>query len=155
MSILHVRAVFFDVDGVLLDSLPQHLRFCADKAREYGLTDLTIPSVEEFKRTVRAGVPVSPMVNFFLALGFPLPLAQRGVADYKNEFAAGYRPRLFPGTDSMLKRLVHARLMLGLVSSNTRENVEAALTDSMGWFDKRCVYYEANGGGPAGKAQYL
>src|SRR5262249_29474188 len=27
--------VFFDVDGVLLDSLPQHLRICADKASEF------------------------------------------------------------------------------------------------------------------------
>jgi beta-phosphoglucomutase-like phosphatase (HAD superfamily) len=44
-----LQAVFFDVDGVLLDSLPQHLAFCRAKAEKYGL-HLRIPTVEEFKR---------------------------------------------------------------------------------------------------------
>ena len=37
MTSLAGMPVFFDVDGVLLDSLPKHLAICADKAREYGV----------------------------------------------------------------------------------------------------------------------
>jgi beta-phosphoglucomutase-like phosphatase (HAD superfamily) len=32
-----LAAVFFAVDGVLIDSLPQHLQICRDKAAELGL----------------------------------------------------------------------------------------------------------------------
>jgi phosphoglycolate phosphatase-like HAD superfamily hydrolase len=44
-----LQAVFFDVDGVLIDSLPEHLQICRDKAAEFGLK-LTIPTIEEFRR---------------------------------------------------------------------------------------------------------
>ena len=46
------RAVFFDVDGVLVDSLPQHLQICHDKAIEFGL-ELKIPTVDEFRQRIR------------------------------------------------------------------------------------------------------
>ena len=136
-----VRAVFLDVDGVLLDSLPQHLRFCADMAREYGLQDLEIPTIEDFKRMVSRGVIVSPMLHFFLAVGFPPPLAKRGVEDYEREFMQRCRPVPFPGIQDMLKRLSDAGLALGLVTSNTRANVEPALSDAMRYFDPRCLFY--------------
>src|SRR5256885_16808128 len=60
MSSRKYRAVFFDVDGVLLDSLPQHLAICRDKASEYGLP-IEIPDVPAFRRMVAAGIKVSPM----------------------------------------------------------------------------------------------
>jgi phosphoglycolate phosphatase len=136
-----LRAVFFDVDGVLLDSLPQHLRFCAAKAREYGLQGLQMPTVDAFKHLVSRGVRVSPMVNFFLAVGFPAPLAKRGVEDYEREFMQRCHPVPFPGIPDMLKRLRNAGLLLGLVTSNTRANVEPALAGAMRYFDHRCLFY--------------
>ena len=63
------RAVFFDVDGVLLDSLPMHLQICRDLNQEYGL-GLHIPGPEEFKTLSRSGIPLSPMKLFFMAVGF-------------------------------------------------------------------------------------
>jgi phosphoglycolate phosphatase-like HAD superfamily hydrolase len=141
MDSVALRAVFLDVDGVLLDSLSQHLAICRDKAREYGLVDLVIPDVEGFRRIVREGTSVSPMLNFFLALGFPPDMARRGVADYEREFMQRYRPLPFRGVDAMLAELRAAGLLLGLVTANTAGNVEPALGTAMRHFDPRCLFY--------------
>lgn len=136
-----LKAVFFDVDGVLLDSLPQHLRFCADKARQYGLKDLRVPGEAEFKRMIAAGVRVSPMHHFFLSVGFPEALAKQGTEEYDREFMSAYPPSQFPGILETIRTLHEAGLSLGLVTSNTRGNVEPALADVLQYFDARCLYY--------------
>lgn len=135
-----LRAVFFDVDGVLIDSLPQHLQICRDKAIEFGLS-LKIPDVDEFRELVRNGIKVSPMECFFLAVGFPASLAKRAVADYEKEFMQRYRPKAFAGVDKMLRILRKAKLELGLVTSNTRANVVPALGSAMQYFDQRCLFF--------------
>jgi phosphoglycolate phosphatase len=140
MTLTGLEAVFFDVDGVLLDSLPQHLRFCQDKAHQYGL-NLSMPSADMLKRKIAEGISVSPMVNFFRAVGFPDMLAQRGTHDYEREFMPDYRPAGFPGVEEAIRALHAARLPLGLVTSNTRANVEPALAHLMQYFDSRCLFY--------------
>jgi phosphoglycolate phosphatase len=135
-----VKAVLFDVDGVLLDSLPEHLKICRDKATEFGLK-LTIPTIEEFRGLVSAGAKVSPMLYFFLAVGFPLDLAQRADEDYRKEFATKYPPKAFLGVDAMLGKLHAAGLSLGLVTSNIQANVEPALGEAMKYFDERCLFF--------------
>jgi phosphoglycolate phosphatase len=134
------RAVFFDVDGVLLDSLPQHLQICHDKAVEFGLK-LKIPSVDEFRQLVRRGTKVSPMRCFFLAVGFPEDLAARAVADYEREFIQHYTPKIFPGVGKMLNSLRTAGLKLGLVTSNTRANVAPVLGNAMQYFEESCLFF--------------
>jgi N-acetyl-D-muramate 6-phosphate phosphatase len=134
------RAVFFDVDGVLVDSLPQHLQICHDKAIEFGLR-LKIPTVDEFRQLVRRGTKVSPMRYFFLAVGFPEDLAERAVADYEREFIQRYRPKMFPGVTKMLNTLKTGGLKLGLVTSNTRANVVPALGDAMQYFEESCLFF--------------
>jgi phosphoglycolate phosphatase-like HAD superfamily hydrolase len=134
------RAVFFDVDGVLVDSLPQHLQICHDKAVEFGLK-LKIPTVNEFRQIIRRGTKISPMRYFFLAVGFPDDLTARAVADYQKEFFQRYRPKLFAGTGKMLKTLQNAGLKLGIVTSNTRGNVFPVLGDAMQYFDESCLFF--------------
>jgi phosphoglycolate phosphatase-like HAD superfamily hydrolase len=133
-------AVFFDVDGVLVDSLPQHLQICHDKAVEFGLK-LKIPTVDEFRQLVRRGTKVSPMRYFFLAVGFSEDFAARAVADYEREFIQRYRPKLFAGVSKMLKTLQTAGLKLGLVTSNTSANVVPALGNAMQYFEESCLFF--------------
>jgi N-acetyl-D-muramate 6-phosphate phosphatase len=135
-----LSVVFFDVDGVLLDSLPQHLRYCALKAREYRF-DLRLPDIDQLRDAIGRGLVVSPMLRFFLAVGFPVKLAERGVADYEREFARRCPPRPFPGVEPLLRRLRDAGLVLGLVTSNTRANVEPALGAAIGAFDSRAMFF--------------
>jgi len=149
-----LRAVFLDVDGVLLDSLPQHLAICADKAREYGL-HLRIPDVDSFRHMVAAGVKVSPMLEFFRALGFPEDAAAGATVDYGREFMKRYRPSTFPGIDTMLTRLREVGYSLGLVTANTAGNVEPALGEALRHFDPRCLFYTDSLPQPRGKAWCL
>ncbi len=135
-----LQAVFFDVDGVLIDSLPQHLQICRDKAAEFGLR-LDVPTVEEFRDLVRRGVKVSPMREFFMAVGFPARDAELAVADYEREFTALYRPRPFPGIDRMLRTLHDAGVSLGIVTANTRDNVEPALAQVARYFGENLAFY--------------
>lgn len=148
------RAVFFDVDGVLLDSLPQHLHYSELKAREYGL-DVRVPDVETFREAVSRGMRVSPMLYFFLALGFPRPMAERGVVDYEHDFVLRCPPMLFPGIDAMLSRLLAADQLLGLVTSNTRANVAPTLGPLMMKFDRRLLFFHDYGGDGRDKRECL
>jgi phosphoglycolate phosphatase-like HAD superfamily hydrolase len=155
MVVSSLRAVFFDVDGVLLDSLPQHLAFCELKAKEYGLSDVRVPSLGVFKEMVSSGVRVSPMVNFFLAVGFPRPEADRAVREYERDFAQWFPPQQFAGIGEMLARLRDAGFSMGLVTSNVRRNVESGLNDVMDYFDARCLFYFDRDAGQKDKRSYL
>jgi phosphoglycolate phosphatase-like HAD superfamily hydrolase len=63
------KAVFFDVDGVLLDSLSPHLKFCRDKASEYKLP-IQIPDEQQFRLMLASGFRGSPMAEFLRTAGF-------------------------------------------------------------------------------------
>lgn len=135
-----LQAAFFDVDGVLLDSLPQHLQICRDKAAEFGLK-LEEPNADQFRAMVSRGTKVSPMSEFFRTVGFPERCIERAVAEYERDFMELYRPQKFSGVDTMLDKLRAAGLRLGLVTSNTRANVEPALGGAMRYFDPRALFF--------------
>jgi phosphoglycolate phosphatase-like HAD superfamily hydrolase len=135
-----IRAVFFDVDGVLVDSLPQHLQICRDKAIEFGLV-LKIPTVNEFRELVRKGIKVSPMYYFFLAVGFPEELAKRAIDDYDREFMKRYRPHAFPAIGNMLAHLQETGVKLGIITSNIRANAAPPLGAAIKYFDERCLFF--------------
>lgn len=134
-------AVFFDVDGVLVDSLPEHLRICADLAEQFRLHEVRIPTVDEFRAMVSSGTKVSPMLDFFLAVGFPTEFAVRGVEIYETQFNIRYKPRLFLGAEKMLNKLQREGATLGIVTSNTKENVEDTLGPLLTYFDEHCLFY--------------
>jgi len=122
------NAIFFDVDGVLVDSLESHLQICRDKNREFGLK-LKIPTARQLREMVGRGVRISPMKEFFLAVGFPEQFAEKADADYRRDFADNYPVKPFPGVKRMLLELANTGVVLGLVTSNTRAIVTSSLGD--------------------------
>jgi len=133
-----IRAVVFDADGVLIDSLLSHLRFCDAKARAYGLR-LQIPSPDDFKRLVHQGVRISPMKYFFLAVGFDEHDAERADADYRANFLRENTPHLFSGTPEMLAALKNAGLQLGIVTSNVMANITKPLAPLLHHFRSELI----------------
>lgn len=148
------RLAFFDVDGVLVDSLPQHLSICADQAREFGLP-LHIPDIDEFRHMVARGVRVSPMAELYRSLGFPEALAPTLVAHYDAIFAEAYPTALFPGVPQLLDDLARSGFTLGIVTANSRQNVGRMLGGSMAHFDERWCWYADTIPEGAGKAWCL
>lgn len=149
-----VNFVFFDVDGVLVDSLPQHLQICRDKSAEFNLP-IYVPSVSEFRNMVARGTSVSPMYNFFIAVGFPAHLARKAVADYEREFATKYRPKLFQGAIETLSRIRQTGIRLGLVTSNTRNNVLPILGSASEFFEPSCMFFYDDETRPKSKSWLL
>lgn len=149
-----IRAAIFDVDGVLLNSLPEHLAICRDEAEKFGLR-IEVPSVEQFREMVRSGVKVSPMIEFFRAVGFPDDLAEDATDDYQRLFDKRYRPKPFPGTAAMLEKLKDVGLRLGLVTSNTSANVLDALGKSVSRFDEPARFFFDSVPRPMSKADAL
>ena len=134
----------FDVDGVLLDSLPQHLRFCEDMALELGL-DLRVPDVEGFRELARGGDPVAPMEALLRTVGFPRVAATRADDVYQRTFADGYAVCAFPGIRLVTNLLRENGYTLGIVTSNTWGNVAAALGDLLSSFQKSCILTRDDG----------
>ena len=128
-----MKAVIFDVDGVLIDSLASHLQLCADKNEEYGL-GLIIP--KSLKEIIRRGIKISPMGHFFEAVGFPKEYAERAFSDYEHTFARKYKATLFAGVHAMLARLSN----LGIVTSNYKANIE----DILDMTRFKCVFDKDN-----------
>ena len=147
-----LKAVFFDVDGVLLDSLPPHLAICKELNTRYGL-GLSIPTAEEFKQIARSGIPISPMTAFFRAVGFPQGAAVRGDLEYRSRFTTSYRIPVFKGVREMLLRLSGAGLPLGIVTANTLANIQGPLGPSFALFHPDCVFaHDTTGGLPKAEA---
>ncbi len=134
-----IRIAIFDVDGVLLDSLDAHLQICRDEARKFDL-NIEIPTVGEFRRLVAHGAIVSPMVELFRTMGFEGKLADLANEHYRQEFAQKYPVRPFPGVPEMLADVAARGVGLGIVTSNTRANISAALDGAMRYFDERCIF---------------
>lgn len=136
-----IKAVFFDVDGVLLDSLKPHLQFCATEAK---LLDprITIPSANQFRELVASGYRASPMTEFMRVAGIPAQHIEELDKKYQLTFMKDYKPTAFPNVDQVLKNLNGAGLFLGLVTSNVRENVAPALGAAMDYFREDLVFFK-------------
>jgi phosphoglycolate phosphatase-like HAD superfamily hydrolase len=137
----NLAAVLFDVDGVLIDSLMKHLDFCRDEASTLSL-QIAIPRPDEFRRMVLSGAKVSPMPDFFRALGFPENTINQAFNDYKQKFSTAYTPTVFDGVIATLETLHKAGVKLGLITSNVQANVDGVLGSRLlSLFDPLCRFY--------------
>jgi phosphoglycolate phosphatase-like HAD superfamily hydrolase len=80
------------------------------------------------------------MKDFFRAVGFPEAFAQRADADYQQIFATQYAVAPFPGVKRLLRDLASTGMALGIVTSNTRAIVAAALGEGMRAFRKDLLF---------------
>jgi phosphoglycolate phosphatase len=133
------KIILFDVDGVLVDSLDSHLRICQHLNTAYGL-GLQIPTRSEFRSLARTGTRISPMPEFFTAVGFPSNRIDDADRYYQKHFSRDFPSGVFRGIPEVLKHLHDAGARLGIVTSNIRENVASALGSSWKLFDSHFCF---------------
>ncbi len=140
-----IRAIFFDVDGVLLDSLRAHLTFCQAKNEEYFL-GLTLPSEQQVREIAARGVSLSPMSTFLEVLGFQNDVLKSICLEYQRDFHTQYAIDLFPYVGAMLQDLKANGYILGIVTSNVLKNVQSALGDVFSCFHPGAIFAKKENG---------
>jgi phosphoglycolate phosphatase-like HAD superfamily hydrolase len=134
------KAVIFDVDGVLLDSLPDHLEFAQEMKEKFSVATY-IPTVDEVKRLLQSGHKLSPMEVFFTAIGFTPDKAKAAADEYEKSFSDNYLPAKYDGVDTLLTKLSTYQRSLGIVTANTTSNIKEGLGDSFGLFKDPALIY--------------
>jgi len=124
-----MKAIVFDVDGVLVDSLEPHVEFCRDVNKQLKL-GLTLPKPGEGKL-----VAATPMDNFLRRAGFPESVIPQVMDIYTKQFSKKYFPKPFPGVPELLLALKKEGFSLAIATSNFRANVKQALGKSFALFD--------------------
>jgi len=126
------RAVLWDLDGTLIDSMPYHWQAWNDVLQPLGYHF----SVESFLPTI--GLRNEEIVRDFLKLDRPADDLERIVLAKEERYRAILRERglaLLPGVDDWLTRLAAAGWRHAIVTSAPRLNVEA--TVHAGGLDRR------------------
>jgi phosphoglycolate phosphatase len=114
------RLAIFDSDGTLADTLPWMRSVFNELAGEHGFRRVEPHEYEQFRDLHGTAL--------LKALGLPLWKLPRVVSAMRKKMASHitqFAP--FPGAADMLKRLSACGVQLGVVSSNSRTNVERIL----------------------------
>lgn len=117
------RLVIFDLDGTLLDSFPWFLSVVNDAAERHGFRHVAPHEVDELR-----GKGSREIVRHLEVPFWKLPTIARDMRRMKTESLKDIS--LFTGVDGMLNRFAEARVVTAMISSDSEDNVIAALGDS-------------------------
>ena len=138
---LKYRLAIFDSDGTLADTLPWMRSIFNELAEEHGFRRVEPSEYHRFRDLHGRAL--------LRELGLPLWKLPRVISSMRRRMARHTGAlTLFPGTGEVLHRLAARGVQLGIVSSNSRENVERVL----GTENAKLIAYFACGVSMFGKA---
>ena len=115
-----VRTIIFDFDGTIVDSLEAGLRVVNALAQDFGLAPVTRETITRWQDLSSKEILSEVRLPFFR-----LPLLIRRFKRDLNREIPHLRP--FEGMDSALRSLKEQGCRLGIVSSNSEENIRRFL----------------------------
>lgn len=149
-----IKAVFFDMDGVLLDSLQAHLDFYQHMAVILGVDAKIVDAVSYKNDYARKSAKISPMVEFFRAMGFG-DKADEATEYYNRDFPKIQVPMFCDAANQLflLQRSFPGRL--GIVTANTMRAVYKGLEPCTNLFPAYSIYAKDSSPYPFSKAEAL
>jgi phosphoglycolate phosphatase len=114
-----VRAIIYDWDGVLLNSLPRQFSFLEHICGVYHIP-FPFTTLEDYRRAL-----VEPFPEFYKSLGFDWGTLHKDIHREYRQWNAQHHAPLFDGIKEMLDGL--DGLLLAIASSNTEENIKREL----------------------------
>lgn len=122
--ILNIKAVIFDMDGVITNTMPDHFKAWKRVLKKYGLN---ITKLEVYKREGQQGLP--SLLEIFAERKIPinLNLAKEIVRRKECLFKKMAKTRFIPGARSFLRFLKNQGLVLALVTGTSRHELERIL----------------------------
>ena len=118
------KAVLFDMDGVVVDSMPYHYRAWKQVFRSLGIN---LDKLEIYKREGEQGI--GSISSILADHGIHISVDERKKLLRKKEmlFKKMASPRLFPGIESLIKDLKREGYSLGLVTGTSRGEIDYVL----------------------------
>ncbi|WP_424630720.1 HAD hydrolase-like protein [Bradyrhizobium sp. SYSU BS000235] len=122
-NIRKYKLVIFDLDGTLLDSFPWFLSVVNDVAGMHGFRHVAPHEVEEMR-----GKGSRELVEFLEVPFWKIPAIARDMRRMKTERLKDIP--LFAGVDRMLRQFSESGVVTAMVSSDSEDNVRAALGEA-------------------------
>lgn len=121
-----IKAVLFDLDGVLIDSLDIHFQAWTEVLRSYGVHNLT-----RFDVALREGEKAEVSAREF-AKKFGLELTKEDItallAKKRSIYAENAPKALTPGAGNLLRKLKREGFQIGLVTGSVAKNLKEIMT---------------------------
>ncbi len=123
-----IRAVFMDMDGVVVDSIPNHSRAWVEAFAARGISlDPVLPRLREGEKALLTCHWLSERYG----LGWTEEECVALVAEKRQRFRSYGVPQIFPGVNRLLDDLGARRLPCVLVTGSARVNVNHSLGDTL------------------------
>lgn len=125
---LYVRAVIFDMDGVITDTMGYHVRAMQAALREAGVT------IQPMDVLLREGMPGEDMIRQLLQLydhPCPADLVRRLAAHKEKVFGKLVKQKFVAGSRAFTRRLKRQGLTLALVSGSSSRELKQILPESI------------------------
>ena len=117
---MKIKTVIFDFDGTIADTLTTIVKLFNTQAKEFGLQPITKRDLEKFRNQS----PFEIIKHFGISLIKAPFIAAKIRAELKKKIAS---VKLFPRIKEILNKLKNKGFQLGILSSNSKENIEEFL----------------------------
>src|SRR3989344_8511597 len=111
-----IKTVIFDFDGTIADTLPRILQLYNKYASDFGLNKITSPDAEFLR-----GKSTLEIIKWFGITAIKLPALAVKIRKELNSSITSIK--IFPGIKELIKKLKSKKYKLGVLTSNSVENV--------------------------------
>jgi HAD superfamily hydrolase (TIGR01509 family) len=122
------KAILFDMDGVVVDSMPYHY---LSWKQIFGSMGIHLDKMEVYKREGEQGIGSISSILSEHGKSFDVEEIQKMLRDKESLFKKIASPRLFPGIKAFIQDLKKNGYRLGLVTGTSRDEIGSVLPSSI------------------------